>query len=116
MIAVVAPAGELRDAVVAALGPDVRVAEPGDPAALARTLEGVERMFLACEDPVAAGDVVAAAEMALVYHCVTVHEVPALDGSALRSTVLLAGDAPRPAPDELAALAARALRDDPPPP
>ena len=115
MILLVSAPGPLRDAVAAELGDDAAVVEPGDPAALVRAMRGVERMFLACDDPVAAGDVIAAAEMALVYYCVTVRPVPALAGSALRSRVLVPeGDLP-PA-DELAALAARALRDDPPPP
>ena len=113
MIAVVAPAGELRDALVARLPDDTRLAEPGDPMTLARALDGVERMFLACEDDVAAGDAVAAAEMAHVYLCVSLHDVPALTGSALRARVL----EPRPSssPSEVAELAAAALDDDPPP-
>lgn len=89
MIAVVTAPGELRDAIVAALPADARVTEPGDPATVARALEGVERMFLACEDPVAAGDVVAAAEMAHVYLCVSLWPVDALTGSSVRSTTLL---------------------------
>ncbi|HEX2088050.1 MAG TPA: hypothetical protein VHF89_20350 [Solirubrobacteraceae bacterium] len=114
MIAVVAPPGELRDAVVARLGDDVRVTEPADPMSLCRALEGAERMFLAVDDPVAAGDAVAAAEMALVYHCVSLRPVGALTGSSVRSTVLL-DDAPGPLDvDEVAARAARALSEEAP--
>ena len=111
MIAVVAPPGALRDAVVAELDPPPRVAEPGDPMTLARTLEGVERMFLACDDDVAAADVVAAAEMAHVYLCVSLGPVEALTGSSVRSTVL----EPDPAADprDVAARAARALAAEP---
>ncbi|HEX8208304.1 MAG TPA: hypothetical protein VF587_19730 [Solirubrobacteraceae bacterium] len=114
MIAVVAPPGELRDALMGHLPAGTAALEPGDPMTLARGLQGAERMFLACEDEVAAGDVVSAAEMALVYYCVSLRDVPALTGSALRSRVL---DPPGSAsPDEVARLAAQALRDDPPPP
>ena len=116
MILVVAPPGALRDAVVAALGGDVRVAAPADPAALMEAMRGVDRMFLSCDDPVAATDVVAAAEMAHVYYCVSLRPVAALEGSALRWRVLLDDADAAPAPDEIAPLAARALRDDPPPP
>ena len=114
MIAVVAPPGELRDALVRRLPDDTRVVEPGDPMTLARTLDGVERMFLACEDAVAAADVVAAAEMALVYYCVSLRDVPALTGSALRGRVL--DPPPSATPEEVADLAAGALEADPPPP
>ena len=94
MIAVVAPPGEMRDALVARLDASTRVVEPGD--------------------PVAASDAVAAAEMALVYHCVALHPVEALMGSALRSTVLVDDPAAAFDPAELAERAARALLDDPP--
>ena len=114
MIAIVAPAGELRDALVARLPDDTRVVEPGDPMTLARALQDVERMFLACGEPVAAGDAVAAAEMAHVYYCVALHDMPALAGSALRARVL--DPPPSASPAEVAELAAAALRDDPPPP
>ena len=112
MIAVVAPPGELRDAVVAAVGSHVRVTEPADPMAMCRALEGVERMFLAVDDPVAAGDAVAAAEMAHVYHCVSLGPVDALVGSSVRGTVLL--DDPSAPFDvrSIAALAARELKSD----
>ena len=118
MIAVVAAPGELRDALLGRLPSDTRVVEPGDdPIALSRALEGVERMFLACDDDTAAADVVAAAEMALVYLCVSLHPVEALSGSALRSRILLDEAPGAPAdPDALADLAARALVEDPPPP
>ena len=116
MILVVAPTGELRDALVAALPPDTVCAEPGDPAALVRAMRGVDRMFLACDDPVAAGDVVAAAEMAHVYYCVSLRPVAGLEGSALRSRVLFGEADEVPPTTDAAALAAQALRDDPPPP
>jgi hypothetical protein len=115
VIAVVAPPGELRDALVGRLPAGTRVVEPGeDPMALARALQGVERMFLACDDDVAAADAVAAAEMALVYFCVALRPVAALTGSALRVRVL--DPPPSAAPADVAALAARALAEDPPPP
>ncbi len=108
MIAVVAPPGELRDAVVAELGDDVRVTEPADPMSMCRALEGVERMFLAVDDPVVAGDAVAAAEMAHVYRCVSLGPVDALTGSSVRATILL-DDAS--APFDLRAIAALAARE-----
>ena len=115
MIAVVAPPGELRDALLAELPGDTRAVVPGDdPMTLSRALQGVERMFLACEGDVAAADAVAAAEMALVYYCVSLRPVDALNGSALRARIL---DPPASAgPAEIAALAVRALGEDPPPP
>ena len=116
MILVVAPAGPLREALAAEIGDDVRVVEPGDPAELVDAMRGVERMFLACEDPVAAGDVVAAAEMAHVYYCVSLGPVAGLEGSALRSRVLFGEGEVMPPPEDAAALAARALREDPLPP
>ena len=116
MIAVVAPPGPLRDAVVARLGPETRVAEPGDPMSLGRAGEGVERMFLAVEDPVMAADAVAAAEMALVYYCVSLGPNDALAGSSLRWRILLDDPAALGDEGELAAHAARALTEDPPPP
>ena len=114
MIAVVAPPGELRDAVVAELGEDVRVSEPADPMSMCRALEGVERMFLAVDDPVAAADAVAAAEMAHVYHCVSLGPVEALIGSSVRATILLDDPSADVDPAEVAALAARALDRGPP--
>lgn len=95
MIAVVAPQGELRDAIVGRLPEGTRVTEPADPMTLAGTLQGVERMFLACRDETAAADVVAAAEMAHVYRCVSLWPVDALIGSSVRSTFLL-GDPSEP--------------------
>lgn len=112
MIAVVAPPGALRDAVVAELGGDVRITEPADPMAMCRALEGVERMFLAIDDPVVAGDAVAAAEMAHVYRCVSLGPVDALTGSSVRATILL-DDASAPYDvGAIAALAARELSAD----
>ena len=116
MILLVAPSGPLRDALASELGDDVRVVEPREPGELVRAMRGVERMFLQCDDPVAAADVVAAAEMAHVYYCVSLRPVAALDGSALRSRVLVGDGEAEPDPTEVAALAARALREDPPPP
>ena len=104
MIAVVAPAGELRDALLGRLPADTRVVAPGDPMALASALQGVERMLLAVDDPVAAADAVAAAEMALVYRCVSLHPVDALSGSAMRSAVVPG--------DDLEAAVRELLRDD----
>jgi hypothetical protein len=108
VIAVVAPPGELRDAVVAGLGDDVRVSEPADPPTLVGVLEGVERMFLAVDDEVAAADAVAAAEMAHVYWCVSLGPVDALAGSSVRSTILL--DEPS-APFDVSEVASRAVRE-----
>ncbi len=108
MIAVVAPPGQLRDAVTAELGGDVRVIEAADPMALCRALEGVDRMFLAVDDPVVAGDAVAAAEMAHVYRCVSLGPVEALTGSSVRSTILLEDPA---APYDIGAVAALAARE-----
>ena len=112
MIAIIAPPSELRDLLVGELGPHIRVTEPGDPASLAGALDGVERMFLAVDDPVVAGDAVAAAEMAHVYHCVSLGPVDALTGSSVRSTILL--DDPSAPYDvrSVAALAARELKSD----
>jgi hypothetical protein len=93
VIAIVAPAGELREAVASRLPADTRVTEPADPMTLTRALQGVERMFLACRDETAAADVVAAAEMAHVYLCVSLWPVDALTGSAVRAAVLLADPA-----------------------
>ena len=111
MILLVAPAGPLRDALVARLGDEVQTVEPGDPGALLNAMRGVERMFLACDDPVVAADAVAAAEMAHVYHCVTLGPNDALSGSSLRWTILLVEDE---SVDEsaIAAAAARALTQD----
>jgi len=108
VIAVVAPAGPLRDALVAQLGDEALPLAPDDPGALVSALGGVQRMVLACDDAVVAADVVAAAEMAHVYHCVTVGEVAALSGSSVRWTVVPPGDA-----EEVAAAAARALTAPP---
>ena len=113
MIAVVAEPGPLRDALAARLDQPLLLA-PDDLPALVSSLAGVERMFLAVDDPALAADVVAAAEMAHVYFCVSLHEVSALTGSALRARVLAPG--PDAAPEAVADLAAAALRDDPPPP
>ena len=116
MIAVVAEPGPLRDAVVAALGDEAVAVDPGDPAALVSSLGGVERMFLACDDPVVAADAVAAAEMALVYQCVSLRPLDALAGTAMRSAVLL-DDASGPYDvDEVAARAVRALTEPAAPP
>ena len=111
MILLVAPAGPLREALSERLGGDVRVAEPGDPGALLRAMRGVERMFLACDDRVAAADVVAAAEMAHVYHCVSLGPNDALAGSSLRWTILLV-EAETVDESAIAAAAARALTQD----
>jgi hypothetical protein len=113
VIAVVAPDGPLRSALAAELG-DARLIAPDDLSALVSSLSGVERVCLAVDDPAVAADVVAAAEMALVYFCVALHDVPALEGSALRARVL--DPPPGASPAEVAALAAAALREDPPPP
>jgi hypothetical protein len=112
VIAVIAPPSELRDLLVSSLGPHIRVAEPGDPTTLAGALEGVERMFLAVDDPIVAADAVAAAEMAHVYHCVSLGPVEALNGSSVRATFLL--DDPSAPFDarSVAALAARELKSD----
>jgi hypothetical protein len=114
VIAVVAPPSAVRSALADALGDEALVLEPDDLSALVGSLSGVERMFLAVDDPVLAADVVSAAEMALVYYCVSLHDVPALSGSALRARIL--DPDPSAEPREIAALAAEALRDDPPPP
>jgi hypothetical protein len=112
VIAVVATPGRLRDAVLARLPVDARAVVPGDPMTLARALEGVERMFLAVDDPVVAGDAVAAAEMAHVYLCVSLGPVDALVGSALRSTVLLDDPSAPFDVEATAALAASELTSD----
>ena len=111
VILLVAPAGPLRDALSERLGGDVRVVEPGDPGALLQAMRGVERMFLACDDPVAAADAVAAAEMAHVYHCVTLGPIDALSGSSVRWTILLVESEPVEE-SAIAAAAARALTQD----
>ena len=116
MFLIVAPPGPLRDALAAELGAGARVAEPADPPALLEAMRGVDRMFLDCADPVAAADVVAAAEMALVYYCVTLRPVPALQGSSVRSRALSPDGDPDGPPEHVAALAAAALREDPPSP
>ena len=66
-------------------------------------------MFLAVDDHVAAGDAVAAAEMAHVYHCVSLGPVDALTGSSVRATILLDDPAAPFDVEQVAALAAREL-------
>jgi hypothetical protein len=112
VIAVVAPPSPLTDALLAELGDAAVVLPPDDLPRLVASLDGVERMFVAIDDDVAAADVVAAAAMAHVYRCVSLGPVDALTGSSVRSTILLDAPAAGFDPHQVARLAARELTSD----